>query len=238
VALGVTGFVLSLGPYLHGAGARIGPPLPYAALYHWVPGFASVRTPARLAVLVMLAAAVLAAVGYGAARARTAGRPGWRWAAAGIFALAVAGAAQRPLATLSLPGPAELPPAYAWVARQPDAGPLLDVPVAAAAGNEGAADILRQYYVLLHGLPRLDGASGFVSPRYRRFRAALWRFPEPGALREAAALGARWVVVHLDDYAPAERARLRTALAAAPELTLAARFGGDAVYRLGGAGAP
>ncbi|HKW50224.1 MAG TPA: hypothetical protein VJQ53_00665, partial [Candidatus Eisenbacteria bacterium] len=64
VTLGAAAFVFSLGPVLHVAGRLIPMPLPYTALYYLFPGFSGLRGPARLAVLTLLAAVVLAAIGY------------------------------------------------------------------------------------------------------------------------------------------------------------------------------
>lgn len=55
-------YVLSLGPVLQVAGARLGVPLPYALFAH-VPLLNTLRTPARFALVVLLALAVLAAFG-------------------------------------------------------------------------------------------------------------------------------------------------------------------------------
>ena len=65
-------WLLSLGPMLHAGGRStftafgVTIPLPYLALYNWVPGFSVMRVPARFAVLASLALAVL--VGYALAR--------------------------------------------------------------------------------------------------------------------------------------------------------------------------
>ena len=68
--LWVSGLVLSLGPVLQVAGQRLGIPLPYALCYYIIPGFSSMRTPARFAVLVALATAVLAGLGFDVLRRR------------------------------------------------------------------------------------------------------------------------------------------------------------------------
>jgi hypothetical protein len=234
--LSVVAFVLSLGPYLRAAGRRVLEiPLPYAALHSFLPGWASMRAPGRLASVVLLALVVLAALGYDRLRARTAGtRPmAWRTAAGALFLVAIVSAWQHPPIFLELPTAATLPPVYAWLARQPEATPLVEIPVAADERNESETDILRQYYVLYHGKPRLDGASGFVSPQYRAFRAALRAFPADAALDEAARLGAERVIVHLGDFTLREREELEARMRAARRLVPEQRFGDVAVFRLG-----
>ncbi len=172
LALTVSSFILSLGPILHAWGARIWIPLPYAALYFIVPGFSSMRAPARFAALVALGVSVLAGIGYAALRERLKSRPilGSSFAVL-AFALAVAFASPRPLSTVTLPAPDRLPPVYAWLKDHHGKDPILEVPVP-LADNEGETHSFRQLYVLFHGHPRLDGTSGFLfASRCRNFRA-------------------------------------------------------------------
>ena len=62
-ANGLIFFVLSLGPYLHVAGRETPIPLPYLALYHFLPLFRIARGVSRFDVMVMLSLALLAALG-------------------------------------------------------------------------------------------------------------------------------------------------------------------------------
>ncbi len=63
VASGLTFFVLCLGPYLHIAGREMSIPLPYLALYRFLPLFRIARSVSRFDVMVMLSLAPLAALG-------------------------------------------------------------------------------------------------------------------------------------------------------------------------------
>lgn len=229
--LGSVAFVLSLGPYLHVAGRRAGITLPYSALYEFVPGFTSMRVPGRIGCLALLAIAVVSAFGWDALRQRLAGRRvAWRWLAVTIGLAAIVSAWQQPIALVELPTAATLPPAYAWLASQPGREPVLEVPTAVDENDEEELDVLRQSYVLFHGRPRLDGASGFVSPRYREFRVSMRGFPDEAALRAASELGARLVVVHFADYGPARRIVLEAQVRDATRLVPVASFGDDCVY--------
>jgi hypothetical protein len=226
-------FVLSLGPYLHVAGRRAGITLPYAALYELVPGFTSMRVPGRIGCLALLGIAVLSAVGWDALRQRLAGRlAAWRWLVATIGLAAIVSAWQQPIAVVELPTAATLPPTYEWLASQSGSEPVLEVPTAVVEDDEEELDVLRQYYVLFDGKPRLDGASGFVSPRYRKFRVSMKGFPDEAALGAASELGARLVVVHLADYEPARRTVIEAQIRAETRLVPVASFGDDRVYEL------
>src|SRR5262245_30701210 len=224
-------YVLSLGPYLHVAGHRIDFPMPYAWLYRIVPLLTSLRAPGRLACLVLLGLVVLAALGYEVVRRRLPGKAAPLLPAIAM-PLALITAWQLPIRTIELPTAERLPPVYAWLAQQPEALPIVELPPTAELTDENETEILRQYYVLYHGKPRLDGASGFVSQRYRRFRAAMRAFPAEQAIEAAARMGARLVVVHFGEYEPRKREEVLRGIQADPRFELVAEFGTDRVYRL------
>ncbi|HEY6808800.1 MAG TPA: hypothetical protein VI160_08425, partial [Gemmatimonadales bacterium] len=229
--LAVTAWILSLGPILHVAAHAIRVPLPYAALY-FVPGFSSMRAPARIAVLVALCASVLSGIGGRRLYDRL-GRGTAAWTAfAMLTAAAIALAWYRPIPLLALPRSETMPRIYAFVAAQPDRFPLLEVPVPRDEASETRRDALRQLMILYHGKPRLDGVSGFASPRYDAFRREIQSFPDDAALASASALGARLILVHYGDLALARRRALEGQVTAARRLRLVARAGDDALYRL------
>jgi hypothetical protein len=84
-------------------------------------------------------------------------------------------------------------------------------------------------YLLYHGKPRLDGASGFTSSRYEAFPADMQAFPAGEAIRRAYEMGARRLIVHYGDYAPARRADVRHRVDGASGLREVAVFGLDVV---------
>jgi hypothetical protein len=228
--LAATGFILSLGPILHVAGHRLGIPLPYALCYYVIPGFPCMRTPGRFAVLVALATAVLAALGFDALRRRYRGL-GVALPVGTLLAAAVL-AWCPDLPFVPYPDRASMPTVYGWLAAQPDSKPILEFPVPAHGGAERPVDLRRQMYVLYHGKPRLDGASGFTSNRYKAFRRDMQSFPEARTVRQASDMGARRVIIHYGDYAPAFRQELRDRVEETAALREIAIFGQDVVYEL------
>lgn len=226
----VSGLVLSLGPFLHVAGHRLWVPLPYALLYYVVPGFSSMRTPARFAVLVALATAVLAGLGFDAVRRRYPQLD----SAFLVGTLLVAGAlAWCPnLPFVAYPDRASMPPVYGWLAAQPDSNPVLEIPVPGSEWAEGTRDVRRQMYILFHGKPRLDGTSGFTSNRYEAFRRDMQAFPSPEAIERAYDMGARRLIVHYGDYSPGLREGVRHGVERASDLREVAAFGDDVVYEI------
>jgi hypothetical protein len=225
----VCGLVFSLGPFLHVAGHRLPIPLPYALCYYIIPGFSSMRTPFRFAVLVALATTVLAGLGFDALRRRYP-RLGFTFLAGALLAAgALAWSPTVPF--VPYPDRASMPPVYSWLAAQPDSSPILELPVPAGE-VEGPRDLRRQMYVLYHGKPRLDGASGFTSNRYLAFRRDMQAFPAPEAIRRAYDMGARRFIVHYEDYSPSLREGMQHQLETARDLRQVAAFGQDVVYEL------
>ena len=226
--LGISGLVFSLGPFLHVAGHRLGIPLPYALCYYAIPGFSSMRTPGRFAVLVALATAVLAGLGFDALRHRYP-RLGSAFL---VGTLAAAGAlAWCPtLPFVPYPDRASMPPVYSWLAAEPDSFPVLELPCPARNSVESSRDLRRQMYVLYHQKPRLDGASGFTSNRYEAFRGDMQAFPSPEAIERAYDMGARRLIVHYGDYSPGLREGMRRSVEEGKDLREVAVFGQDVVY--------
>ncbi|HUU45307.1 MAG TPA: hypothetical protein VM118_06200, partial [Acidobacteriota bacterium] len=228
--LGASGLVLSLGPFFKVAGHNLWIPLPYTLCYYLIPGFSSMRTPGRFAVLVALATAVLAGLGFDALRRRYP-RLGSTFL---VGTLLVAGvlAWSPTLPFVAYPDRASMPPVYGWLAEQPDSGPILELPVTAGRDSESTIDLRRQMYVLYHGKPRLDGASGFTSNRYTEFRRDMQAFPAPETIERAYDMGARRLIVHYGDYVPGLREGMRHRVQNEKALREAAVFDQDVVYEI------
>ena len=242
-------FALSLGPEPSAWGHPIGIASPYAALLDLVPGFDGFRAPARFALPVLMALAVLAGIGVTARSPR----PAWRRALIGV-ALAVAlWEARRPFPWVE-PVPAEQPSttaAYAWLAAQP-AGPVLKLPITthfqAQRPDAGASVTLRyQLAGLRHGKALINGSSGFVSPLVTLLQGAASPLNTLDTVDDALgivrAIGGRYVVVHLHEYRDDARAHIAQVLdqmrADADQVESVRDFGSTLVLDAhGGAGGP
>jgi hypothetical protein len=226
--------ILSLGPYLviPGTSARI--PLPYLALHYAVPGWAGMRVPARFALLAVLAATPLAALGaiwIGERIARSRRVQRWRARIPALVSLALAALflgelGMKPLPLVPSPTEPEVPRVYSWLAGT-GAGPLLELPL------DQPSD---QRYSLLsttHWRQIVNGRSGFMPPTHDDLRAVLATFPSPRALEYAAAIGLGTIVVHAGHVSVDQRARLRVAEEAG-SVHRVAEFGEDLAYGIGG----
>ncbi|MFH1033737.1 MAG: hypothetical protein V1806_04455 [Pseudomonadota bacterium] len=189
----------------------------YALLYRLVPGFDTLRVPARLAVLVTLAWAVLAAYGWQRLAALWPGR-------VAVRRLALSGACLLMLLeSCSVPVPwlqvyDFTPPVYQWLAAQPAGSVVFEAPTMGHMGDQ-ARDARYLYWSTKHQQPLVNGYSGFFPPGYRQMTQIAGRLPDTSELLpELRRRGARLLVLHLKEYPPAARHGLLKALRRNPEL--------------------
>jgi hypothetical protein len=216
------GLLLSLGPRIQIAGHDLARG-PYALLYHFVPGFRSVRYPERFALVLVLGLAPLVAAGLARLRTR--------------FGSAVAGAAcgllfvehlAVPLALEPLPPPARAPSAYRWLAAQADARVVAEVP--SSRNWMERADGLPMYFSTLHWKKTPQGFTGYFPPASNFIRWRLFHFPDSESVAFLRALGVDTLVVR------AEGGRLPDWAKPSEDWSLVGPFAeGDAVLRLRGA---
>jgi hypothetical protein len=244
--LGLAAAILMLGPVLQLTGdpaTRIWTRMPYGFLYFHLPGFDSMRVPARFNILYGLALAALAGVGLtwllgrvGVWRTRLNGLAG-RALPLGLAAILIGGIVAEsltlPYSLTSLPDAATMPPAYRWLAAQPDAI-LAEVPL--LISKERGAELLNnqyQYYAFYHQRPTVNG-SGNVAPKgYQALYYELRDGTTPRALSILQGLGVTHLIVHYDRLTPASAAQTRATIGAATaQVREAATFDQDVVYAL------
>lgn len=146
--IGLAGLLLSLGPWPRVGGLVLGAPGPFTLLAD-VPLVGLMRTPARFAVLVALAAAVLAGIGLAVVTAAARRRWGPRAAGAtaiGLTTLLLFEALPTPFPSIA-PLPPDLAEQVAIVARD---GAVLELPYL-------ADDSPRMFFQVLHERPITSG---------------------------------------------------------------------------------
>jgi hypothetical protein len=221
--------LLSLGPFLSlGPELHMPVPLPYLALYYAVPGFQSIRVPARMAIFAFLWLGPLVALGLRRLEL------GWKlllpiglaWLLVDNFA------APRP--ALAMPVGSGIPAVYQWLAKQP-AGPIVEFPIAPSRYDESTYPTLAgyEYFSIYHHHPSVLGYSGFAPPLYFELIDRSADFPDPRTLSFLRGEGVRYAIVHNADLT-ADRARDIAAKAAAlpADLQLAGRWGSDDAYEI------
>jgi hypothetical protein len=229
----VVAILLSLGPRLVVGDRRTSVYLPYAALYHLIPGWSGMRVPGRFVLLAVLASVPIATLGaWRCARIVERWSRSVRWArlapalsAVSLVALIVLELGAKSLPLVRVPTGIETPPVYAWLAAQRP-GPVLEIPIGTFEGYR------YQAMSTAHWLPLVNGVSGFFPPTWGEVGEDLRTLPSRAAVERAAALGARVVVLHRALLSVEDERRWSREAIAEGGLTPVARFGPDEVFGL------
>ncbi len=219
-ALLITGgvaLVLSWGPTASGVA-------PFDLLAR-LPGMSMLRAPARFALLVMLAVAVLAAYGTAFLVKRQDGRG---WVLVACLAAAFLGESFLVRFPAGQPKPFLIPEVYHRLASLPP-GAVLSLPTYRATPEAfREADYL--LYSTRHWHPIVNGFGRHEPAAHGDNMTTLARFPASDAMRRFRELGVRYVVVHAG-----RASELRAVVAAAsssPDVEALGRFGEDYLYRV------
>ena len=209
LVIGVAAFCLSLGPEPSWSGRVLLTSGPYDWLLRIVPGLDGLRVPARMAAVVYLCLAVLAACGTSALLARLGRRFGAVLTLAIVSAVLVEGhPGTLPYARFVPEDDVDASAAYDWLRDAPP-GPAIELPVV----DRDRLEVTLGYMVgtLRHHHPIVNGYSGYDS-RLNSYLAGtasplsdLDYFGE--ALRALRSLGVKYVVVHETAYLDADFAQ-------------------------------
>jgi hypothetical protein len=209
-------WLFSLGP----APTLMGEPLMYRgpyALLMYLPGFSTLRVPARFWMMVTLCLAVIGAMVF-ARLTEKLGR--MKIAAAVIVAIGVLAdtwMVQMPVAgtpksfeALSCPGAA-------------GSGPMIELPL-----GQTYPDVAAMYRQMSHHRPLLNGFSGYFPPHYAALRTSL-ALRDPDVLTQLAAFGVTDVVVNREWDAQGGWDKY---LQSHPSATHVCTFGKQSLYRM------
>ena len=250
ILLGLAAALLALGPVLQLTGdpaSRIWTRMPYGFLYFNLPGFDSMRVPARFNILYGLALAALAGLGLhgllntarGWRVAAAEARPTWtrRIVPVVLAAVLIGGVVgeslNRPYPITAVPTGAAIPGVYRWLAGQQGAI-VAELPL--LLSNQRGAELLNnryQYYAFYHGRPVVNGAGNVAPKGYQALYYEFREGPTARALSVLQGLGVTHLVVHYDQLDTAQAATVRKLLGGASgQVAEVAAFGDDVAYRL------
>lgn len=231
LAIGITGFVLSLGPEQNFGDIAV--TMPYRWLYEWTPGFdGAMRALARWGVLVLFATAALAGFGF---HQLTLMRGQRRVALAAIIAMLAVGwlyleydkSPVRLMTGTLIREP--VPPVYTWLKTQPD-GAVLELPI----GDDGigrARDVWYQYYSLIHRHRIVNGSLAIAPRTYAEVMERADHFPSADAIDLVRALDIRYVILHSPADADTGNLQARVSLFK-NSLRQVNQFGNDHVFEV------
>lgn len=244
ILLALGSAILALGPHLYLTAdpkSVVFEYLPYRWLYYKLPGFDSMRVPARIGMLYLLSVSALAGIGLGWLLGRVARlrlpRVNARWvtvaAAALIILLCAAEGLNRPYQPARIESGAAVPQAYRWLAAQPD-GVVAHLPLLIPDHDrELQLNNRFQYFSLYHRHPILNGSANVVPKGYKALFYEFRGGPTPRALAILQGLGVSYLVVSYDELDPRTVKQTRDVLnMPGGPTSVAADFGNDVVYRL------
>ncbi len=219
VAIGVVGFVMSLGTAT---------PL-YGWLYSLVPPVQGIRSAARFGFLVVVAVAALAGFGLAIMRARWPGRR-MTMVAVGVMALVTIEALHAPIPYVAYDGISNI---YGLIAEDPERVAVLELPIFSGQSVHNNATYMLASTT--HWKPLLNGYSGYKPPGFDATARRLMQFPSPSVLDILRELHVRYVVLHTDRYADlADASRAILESETRPDLELVVTDGPARLYRLRG----
>jgi hypothetical protein len=232
VVLGAAAAVVALGPEVRLMGTTLFPG-PFGIAREVVPLFRMIRVTSRAGIFIALALSMLAALTLTRLRARprTVGL-------VGVLAMAEA-----LIAPIPLPAWAQVvdsrrppPPVYRWLAAQPGAIPVVELPIMEDDGLFRRPACDESIYMVrstLHWKRLVNGYAGGEPDTHKVVRALSRRFPSAESLSAFRGLGVRYVVLHGACYGPNQRVRVERDLPGfGGALREVARFGDDAVFEL------
>ena len=183
---------VALGPEVRLGDALI--PAPYSVLAKLLPGFATVRFPARFVAIAHLGFALLAGIGLERLIGRLDRRAAWP------VAVATGAAAILSYGTISAVRPhpevtrSELPPVYRWLAANGRGRPVLELPRGDLLMKAASR---RMYLSCFHWLPIFDGYAGYVPRSYIYLYDIAGLLPDDAALQSLVnVVDVEWIVVH------------------------------------------
>ncbi|GAK55046.1 hypothetical protein U27_01877 [Candidatus Vecturithrix granuli] len=219
--------LLSLGPFFVFQGKTLS--LPYLWLYHIVPGFQSMRVPARFAVLVFFAMAVLAALGMTQILTSLQRHRWFSWPTLKQTVLTgvVSSLILLEYASLSkplsfYPGTQEtIPAVYRWLAQQPEDIRIIELPLDSVKAN-----FEYTYYSTFHWKRLVNGRSAFIPEGTNYLFNAMQTFPSEISVNVLKTLGVHYIIVHTAQLAQAFLSSLPQ------ELEIIQQFGDDLVLTM------
>ncbi len=217
-------FIMSLGPSIVVFGRAIS--LPYAYLYDYLPGFKSMRVPARFGLIVSFCVALLAAVAIARLDERLKSFH-WRRGLVSICGTLVFGALlleywPSRLELTPYPGTIErIPSVYAWLRQQPDDLRMIELPMDSPKDQFEAL-----YYSTFHWKRMANGRSAFIPAGISRVFDEMRQFPSPRTLALLQSLKIDTVILHTDQFEQPFPDVLPK------EMRLIEQFGNDKVFRL------
>ena len=236
--------ILCLGVTLHFFGNRTNIPLPFRVLYYIFPGFKAIRVPARFAIFVALALAVLS--GFAVK-----GLVDWLSSRRGvlvsslvsllIFGLLIVDLMPIYLPMYKVPLKDEFPKVYTWLGEQEGEAPTVELPLA-KYDPKAPYDLdtdkswlelepWRTYYSTLHWKKLLNGYSGFIPSSYTEAVRLYKDFPSKESMDYFKDMGIEYIILHGKKVGPAAVEKMKDWDKKDQDIKFVTKLDSDYVYQ-------
>lgn len=189
VVVGAFCLLAAFGPIVRERTTTVAP----EGLWVWLaklPGFSSVRTPARMFFAAQLCASLLAAIGLRHLMTRFADRKRGYALTTLVLSVVVAESFAQPVPLKAVPSLADAPATHRWIASQPGKGGVVELPIYEPLERE------RMFHSLVHDRPILNGEAGFQLPLPKSLmHGALAQGQGAANLQRLRAAGLEFVIV-------------------------------------------
>lgn len=240
--IALTGFVLSLGPFLHINRLTIHKPfpipLPYAILYYLVPGFNGIRDTERWEMLFIIGIAVTIALVLRKLFKDYSVRK--RMLIYLLLYLGVIAEFKFPLQFHMIPQTKNFPKVYAWLSTTPKDTKVIFMPVYNwNMFPYTVTEMWREYYATIEFRKMVNGYSGFSPPPWQTFVKYEYKnFPQQAAVAAIKNIHVTYIIVDKKEYdllyqdkqESVTGAQVIDALQKNPSLTLIKKIGNDYVF--------
>lgn len=202
VLMGISGFFLSLGPYLQ-ITKHSQPiiPLPYLFLYYTIPGFKSMRTPQRWSHLLLFSLAILSGLFLAQVFKKIKLKKQIIISLAIIFLVILE--IKQPIFTKPVSTINQIPTVYHWLAKKPPSI-VLEIPAQSWVMKLSDKEIERLHYhsfILESQHQFVNGFSGFAPPIWMDYMTTLRKFPQQKSLHLIEKLTTNTIILHHQDIA-------------------------------------
>jgi hypothetical protein len=175
-------------------------PGPYSFLFYLVPGFSSIRVPARFAIMVLLGVCVLAGYGYKKLLERFRSPAGKSILGMALIILPLMEYLSIPLNTPAVKTGENIPPVYKWLSAQKDDAAIIELPLHPIYLNQASMESLYIYYSTYHWKRTANGCSSYFPPTYIFLTAYFSDVPSLAFINSLRMLGIKYLIIHSEKY--------------------------------------
>jgi len=231
IILGIVGFILSLGPFLHIGSRMTDIPLPYAVLYYFVPGFGSMRFPSRFVLSVMISISVIS--GYAISKINI-GKSGLlvKTLAVILPVFIILEHVMIPLQEQDVSRMYYTAPVYEWLKSEKGDFGIFEAQYPLSNYYDPEVEAEYGYFSLYHGKRVVNGWSGIVPPIYCEVIDKLLRFPSRDMIDFLRGMKVKYIILHRRKYDKEKWLEFTGNISRLEGIEFHKRFGEDFVFLL------